>query len=170
MAQARECLSLKHFPTNAEILGLVFKYKSKSEQHFPMIFELIEKLYGTLCIPILSRNTIRKRYHQLINEYRKDKKWPSVEYGARMLELFHVTKCNCYDGSSNQCQCANENRIPTSALDIYFDQTNARKWWFECDCMNNHSIRIKNGSHEHNFNSNAASLLFHSIEKFLCLC
>lgn len=145
------CLALDKLPTNAEILRIALEAsintRTRLESQSVRVSDSVEQTYRTLQIPILSRNVVRKRYLQLVKFHKNDQKRPNQKYGERMLQLFHVAKCNCFvENKLNGCHCLDKDRIPASSLKMYADQLGPRNWKFKCDCSKSHVIRTENGA------------------------
>lgn len=141
-------LFFERLPRNIDILAaaetLRENKRTKLESAFPKIYGRIQKIYGSLSVPILTRNAVRHRYNKLLEFVALDKKSPSLNYGSYMCRLFEVTKCGC--DIESFCTCSTEQRIPANALE-YFNLRNDN-YFILCACNNNHKLEFRNKTGE----------------------
>lgn len=141
------CIVFDHLPSDADIIQYLVDNRKERVSKFEELFHSfnvhLQKMYNDLNIPMLSDTIIRKEFHQLIAHYRKNNKHPSVQFKAKIHELFHVTKCVCFvNDVSVECSCIPEHRIPGDIMDYYLDQLGTRSSQLRCDCSDNHRIKI----------------------------
>lgn len=121
-------------------------YHTKLAEQFTTWFNPLKRMYNALRIPILSKTVVRKKFQHLANFDRNHKKNSVPQFEIEMRKLFNIAKCSCYiETQSNECRCITKNQIPSTMLEIYRDQMDARNYKFICDCTDDHCIKLLHG-------------------------
>lgn len=139
------CSKFKHLPNKREIFSIIQDkpYHAAQKDKFILILTCLEKIYGILKIPIVTSCTIRRRLEALCRIFERNRKRPIPNFEQIEIELFHITKCQCYfSGQFSDCKCNDIDRVPAAVIDFYLDQLSRRNYTLECNCPNEHRLRM----------------------------